>query len=171
MGDEDGLRPPLSTFYCPEGVSVLINAGVWAGIFLLVYCGIMFFQSLSLDYANQLGPGPGFMPLWLSGIFTVIVLMYIGESVKNGAISISEIFPRGSALRDILWMIGGLCVFALVVEYIGFSAAGSMLVFVMTMHKYKWYYALPASIAVSAFVLFIFQTLLGVPLPVNEFGW
>ena len=138
---------------------------------MLIYSTILFYQSLSLDYSNQLGPGPGFMPLWISGILFVVTLLYIWESLKGKVILVSEIFPRGGALRDIVWMLGGLCVLALVIEYVGFCVSSSLLLFVMTRRKYKWYYALPTSIAVSVLILLVFQNLLGVPLPVNEFGW
>ncbi|HWR41918.1 tripartite tricarboxylate transporter TctB family protein [Sporomusa sp.] len=150
---------------------MLTNAGVWTSIVLLAYSLTLLFQSLSLDYYNQLGPGPGFLPLWLSGTLVIVTLCYLWDSIKGEVISIGEIFPRGDTLIDIVSMLGGLCFFALVVEYVGFTLSGSLLVFIMTVLKYKWYYALPTAIIVAFSIFIIFQILLGVPLPVNEYGW
>jgi hypothetical protein len=41
----------------------------------------------------------------------------------------------------------------------------------MTVSKFKCYYALPAALFVAIVLLLAFQTLLGVALPVNGFGW
>lgn len=150
---------------------MLANAGVWISFGLLVYTLTMFFQSMTLDYTNPLGPGPGFLPLWISGILFAVTLIYLWESLKGQVISIREILPQGSARYDISLMLGGLCVFALLVEYVGFGTAGSLLIYLMIMRKYKWYYAMPAALVISFTVSVIFQNLLGVPLPVNEYGW
>lgn len=150
---------------------MLANAGVWVSIVLLIYSAGMFFQSLTLDYANQLGPGSGFLPLWISGILFLVTLSYLWQSVRGEGISIREIIPSGSARHDIVYMLTGLCLFALTVEHIGFSSAGSVLIGLMIVRKYKWYYAIPAAVGISFLVSAIFQNLLGVPLPVNEYGW
>lgn len=53
----------------------------------------------------------------------------------------------------------------------GFVIAATQLVFLMTVRKFRWYYALPAALIVAVLLLLAFQTLLGVALPVNGFGW
>ena len=150
---------------------MLKNAGVWVGGFLLIYSGVLFQQSLTLDYYNPIGPGPGFLPLWLSGVLFLVSLLYIWCSLRGEIVPVAELWPAAKARADIFLMLGGLCIFALLVQYIGFVTAASQLVFLMTVRKFKWYYALPASILVSILVLVAFQNALGVPLPVNEFGF
>lgn len=155
-----------------SGVHTLIkNAGVWAGAFLLVFSGLLFQQSLKLDYYNSLGPGPGFLPLWLSGLLFVITLLYIWDSLKNEVIALGSLLPHHGALPDIGLMLLGLCLFALFVEQIGFVLAGTQLVFLMTVRKFKWYYALGGAALAAVFLLLAFQKFLGVSLPVNDFGW
>jgi hypothetical protein len=68
-------------------------------------------------------------------------------------------------------MLGGLVVFTVIVNTTGFVIAGSILLFAMFIRDYKWYYALSASVAIAVLLLFVFQSLLGVSLPVNEYGW
>jgi hypothetical protein len=147
------------------------NAGVWAGILLLAYSAVLFQQSLSLDYYNPLGPGPGFLPLWLSVVLFVVALCYIGDSIKSAAVRLADLQPHDDARVDIALMLVGLCLFATIVESVGFVIAATQLVFLMTLRKFKWYYALPCSAGVAILLLVVFQTLLGVSLPVNDFGW
>lgn len=145
--------------------------GVLTGIGLLVYSGVLFYQAWGLEYYTAFGPGAGFLPLWLSGILFVVTLFYIAECVKDGAVSLKKLFPRGSMLYDILLMFAGLGFTGVFLELVGFVTCGSILLFLMTFRKYKWYYALPISLAVSFLIFTVFETFLGVPLPVNEFGW
>jgi len=147
------------------------NAGIWAGSIILLYAIIIFYQSFSLDYSTRLGPGPGFFPRWLSGGLILLTLMYIWDCAKNNKVSTSELWPKGRALGTILSMLGGLVVFTVIVNTTGFVIAGSILLFAMFIRDYKWYYALSASVAIAVLFLFVFQSLLGVSLPVNEFGW
>ena len=150
---------------------VAISLSNSAIVFLLAFSGLLFQQSLKLDYYNSLGPGPGFLPLWLSGVLFVVTLFYLWDSLRNEVISLGELLPPGSALPDIGLMLLGLCLFALFVEQIGFVLAGTQLVFLMTVRKFKWYYALAGAALASIILLLAFQKLLGVALPVNDFGW
>ena len=147
------------------------NAGVWAGVALLAYSALLFQQSFLLDYYNPYGPGPGFLPRWLSALLFIVALFYIWDSIKGEIIKLSVLLPHGGARADVALMLTGLCLFALFVEDIGFVLAGTQLVFLMTVRKFKWYYALPISVFVAVLLLVAFQTLLGVSLPVNDFGW
>lgn len=147
------------------------NAGVWAGAVLLAYSAVLFQQSFQLDYYNPYGPGPGFLPRWLSAMLFVVSVVYIWESVKGEVIRLVDLLPPGDARLDVALMLIGLCLFALLVDDIGFVLAGTQLVFLMTVRKFKWYYALPASLLIAVVLLVSFQKLLGVSLPVNDFGW
>lgn len=147
------------------------KAGVWAGILTLIYAIIIFQQSLSLDYSTKLGPGPGFFPLWLSGILIVLTLLYIVDSIKHDVVKLSEILPGGQAGRNIISTVGGLIIFPIVVPYLGFVVSATILQFIMFVRDFKWYIALGISAVVSIILFFVFQSLLGVTLPVNDFGW
>ena len=58
-----------------------------------------------------------------------------------------------------------------IISGIGFVLAASQLIFLMTVRKFRWYKALPSAIAIAIVLLLAFQKLLGVFLPVNDFGW
>ena len=65
----------------------------------------------------------------------------------------------------------GIIFFSVVVPYTGFVVATTGLLFIMLRRDYKWYTALAAGLIASIILLFCFQTLLGIKLPVNDFGW
>ena len=152
-------------------MTLLKNAGLWTGIIFLLYSAVLFFGSFSFFYYTPYGPGPGFLPRWLGGIMFVVTLCYIWDSLRDKVIAVGELFPRGDALYDIALTVGGLCLFAVIINYAGFVISASILLFVMTFRHYRWYYALPSSIAVAFIILALFQNLLGVPLPVNDYGF
>ena len=138
---------------------------------LLAYSALLFQQSFQLDYYNPYGPGPGFLPRWLAVFLFIVSVVYIGDSIKGEVIKLAQLLPEGDARADVALMLIGLCLFALFVESIGFVLAATQLVFLMTLRKFKWYYALPCSAGVAILLLLAFQTLLGVSLPVNDLGW
>ncbi|MBC8016027.1 MAG: tripartite tricarboxylate transporter TctB family protein [Sporomusaceae bacterium] len=147
------------------------NSGLWAGLVILLYAITIFYQSLSLDYSSRLGPGPGFFPRWLSGILIVLTIFYLLDSLKNNVVSLRKLLPEGRALNNMAAMLGGLVVFTLIVNYTGFVIAGSVLLFSMFIREYRWYYAVGSSVALSIILFVLFQSLLGVSLPTNDFGW
>lgn len=147
------------------------NAGVLAAIVILVFGGIIFSQSLTLDYYNRLGPGPGFFPLWLSGGLIFLTFVYFWEAIKKDVILIANILPERKAFINILSTVGSLVFFAATLDILGFVLSGTIMLFFMLSRDYKWYIALMISF-ITIFVLFyIFNVLLGVSLPVNMFGW
>ncbi len=147
------------------------NAGMWAGIVILLYAGTFFYQSLSLEYYTRMGPGPGFFPRWLGGLLFVLTLCYIWEAVKHKAVSLRDLLPEGRALGNMGAMLGGLIVFTLILRYTGFVTAGAVLMFAMFIRDFRWPYALGAAVGVSVLLFVVFQGLLGVSLPTNDFGW
>lgn len=151
--------------------NIVKSAGVYAGIIVLIYSIIIFYQSLNLGYYTPLGPGPGFFPIWLSGLLIVLSLFYIIDSIKNEVMSITKILPKGKALQGVLSCVGGLILFCLTVPYTGFMISNSIMLLVMLVRDYKWYKALLASVAASFLLLFLFQMVLKVSLPVNDYGW
>jgi putative tricarboxylic transport membrane protein len=148
------------------------NAGVWAGIVVFAYGLVMFVKSLSLGFYSEYGPAPGFFPRWLSGLLIILSLLYIWESIKKHEFFTSEMFPKDKkALYGIVSTIGGLLLFAIAVPLLGFVVPCSVFIFVMLIRDYKWYKAMTASVLASLLLMYVFQSLLGVSLPVNSLGF
>jgi putative tricarboxylic transport membrane protein len=147
------------------------NAALWLGGFLLLFGMVIFVQSFAFDYYSQFGPGPGLLPRWLSGALILLSLLYIGLSIKKERISFDEILPKEEGRRKLLIILSSMVGFIVIVPYIGFLVAGTLLMFVLLMGGYKWYYNLMISAGVSAFLFWLFGSFLSVPLPTNYFGF
>lgn len=150
---------------------LLRNVSVYMGVVILLFASGVFWQSLQFEYYTEKGPGPGFFPLWLSGGLALFSIIYIGTSIKNEVIPISDIIPKGKDLGNILTLLIGTVIFLLIINYVGFVLASSLLLFSVLRRFYKWYVGIGISIGVSVCLFYIFHTLLGIPLPVNLLGW
>jgi putative tricarboxylic transport membrane protein len=149
----------------------LKNLGVWIGILLLIFAGIIFFQSLSLEYYGQYGAGPGLLPIWLSGILALVSIIYIINSLREENVNLFDILPKGKVLFKLIKIVGSIFLFILISPYTGFVIASIIVLLILLTPEYKWYSAFGIS-AVITFVLFFgFKTVLNIPLPVNMLGW
>lgn len=147
-----------------------INAGVWAGIVILLISLVILFQSFEHPYSSELGPGPGFFPVWLSGILLVLSLFYMNESI-NGENAGREPMPKGESLKKILFILTSLIIFVILLPFVGFILAGTIFLFILLFRHYKWYTNVSISFGISLFLFWLFGSVLSVSLPVNGFGW
>ena len=147
------------------------KAGVWMGIALLIWSLVAFKMSSSYVYYSKYGPGPGLFPLWISGIFIVISILYIIESIRKEGVSVNEVLPKGKDLNYILKIMGSIALFVILAPYTGYSIASIVMLFILFYGKYKWYSGLGIAIATTLILFLVFQKYLRIPLPLNEFGW
>ncbi|ALS20516.1 MULTISPECIES: tripartite tricarboxylate transporter TctB family protein [Paenibacillus] len=147
------------------------NAGVWGGLVLLIYAGVLFVESLSLRYYTAYGPGPGFFPIWLNGVLIILALGYIWLSLRKEVILFKDIFPKGKDLKNVLSVPVSILIFMLIVNTTGFVIGCTVLLFLVLVRQYKWNLALGISLTTSVVLFVVFVTLMEVPLPVNIFGW
>jgi hypothetical protein len=147
------------------------NVGVWIGSFMLIFSGIIFWESRSMTYYNGVAPGPGFLPLWLSGILFILSILYILRSLKKEIILFSKVLPKGKGLGNIVTLIGSVILFIVMISYAGFVISSIVMLFLLFHRGYKWYWGLGLSVVVTMIIFVIFGTMLQVPLPVNDFGF
>jgi putative tricarboxylic transport membrane protein len=146
------------------------NAGVWGGLFSLVFSLVFLVTSLQYEYSSNLGPGPGLLPLWLSGLMTILSLFYIAESIKY-PINFRDILPASPALKKIAVILFSLVLFVIIVDYIGFVISSAIFLFLLFRGEFRWFTCLGLAVGVSILLYWIFIILLNIPLPVNELGW
>ncbi|MCM3791196.1 tripartite tricarboxylate transporter TctB family protein [Domibacillus indicus] len=147
------------------------NLSFYVGLFFLVFAGIIFWQSLSLDYYSEYGPGPGFLPTWTSGIIIVLSLIYLFLAFKKERILFENVLPKGAGLVSLLASMGSLLLFIVIVPYAGFLLSSILTLSLLFSRGYKWYWGLGMSTVVACVVFWVFGSLLGIPLPVNKYGW
>lgn len=150
---------------------MLKNLGIYISLFFLFIGGIVFSQSLSMEYYSEYGPGPGLLPLWTGALIIVLSLFYFGITIKKDVILFSEVLPRGEGITNVLVSMGSLILFMIIVPYTGFLIGSIITLLILFKRGYKWNWALGLSVTVSLVTFGIFGLLLQIPLPVNEFGW
>jgi putative tricarboxylic transport membrane protein len=148
-----------------------INAGIIAGLVILIYSCVIFWLSFDYDYYTNLGPGPGLLPMWLSGALIVLSILYMFECVRKEVVLVKDILPKGRELGGVLTALGVILLFMIIVNTTGFVIACTLLLFLLLVREFKWYWGLGISAGASILLFIVFYTLLGVPLPVNAFGW
>ena len=141
-----------------------------SGLFILVG-GVIFWQASLLPYYSEYGPGPGLLPVWISGLMIALCVVNIIIALKKGKTDLVEILPKGTGLINLLACVGGYALFMILVPYAGFTISSISMLFILFSRGYKWYWGLVWSIAVTVVMYMMFISILGVPLPVNEFGW
>lgn len=143
-------------------------AGMLAPIVIFLIALLFFIQSFHYSYKSAIGPGPGFFPVWLSGILMILSLFYFVESVKGKNAS-EEKWPSGQAFKNVLHILGSLIIFWALLSYLGYILTSAIFLYVLLHKHYKWYVGLSVSIGASIILFLLFKAGLGVRLP--EFGF
>jgi len=146
------------------------NAGLCGAIVVFLVGAVFAFQSLSYEYYGAMGPGPGLLPLWLSGILMVMSVLYMIESLRQ-VVAWRDILPDRSGLIRICRILAAFLLFVFTVETIGFVVSSTLFLLILLAKEYKWYASVAISIAISLVLFWVFGKMLSIPLPVNEFGW
>jgi putative tricarboxylic transport membrane protein len=142
--------------------------GLCLGFLFLTVSGILFWQSLSLTYSSDLGPGPGLFPRWLSAALMLLSLLYIAGSVRGERIMWSEVMPKGKDLRNVGMVLVAVLIFILLLSPLGFIMSGSIMLVILLIRSYKWYWTCAIAVGTSLFLYFVFSTGLDVPLPTGD---
>ena len=147
-----------------------INRVGLAGALCVLGIGLVFFiYSLQYPYESELGPGPGMMPLWLSGILIVLALAYLYAVVKGK--DTAEDWPEKKAQIEMALILGNMALFVILLPVIGFNLAATLFLFVFLRRSYHWVKSLAISLGVSIFLFLLFTEGFASPLPVNAFGF
>ncbi|MGQ7280703.1 tripartite tricarboxylate transporter TctB family protein [Brevibacillus thermoruber] len=146
------------------------NAGVWAGMGVSLFSLTFLLLSLDFPYTGPAGPGPGFLPLWISGIMFILSIFYIWESVKDKD-GTGEPMPRGAALKSVLFVLVILVLYLILMPILGFIAASALFLFTLFVRHYKWHISIGAAVLVTLVLFWLFGSVLNVDLPESTFGW
>ena len=152
-------------------MSIYKNLGIHISLFFLIFSCLIFYQSMSLDYGSDYGPGPGLLPIWTSGVIVVLSLLYLVFSIKKEVIDFSKVLPKGEGFINIAVCMGSLFLFVILVSYTGFLLGSILLLMVLFKRGYNWAWSIGLSLTVALIIYYVFSYLLQVPLPVNTFGW
>ena len=98
----------------------------------------------------------------------VLSLFYLYESIRGKNAS-EETWPTGQGLKNVLYVLGCLILYVVLIPYFGFIVTSAIFLFLLLSRHYKWYIGLAVSVGASLFLYYLFEKMLGVMLP--QFGF
>ncbi|MDX2158853.1 MAG: tripartite tricarboxylate transporter TctB family protein [Hyphomicrobiaceae bacterium] len=144
-----------------------------ASLVLLGLCGLTVWQSALLPQIDDLGPGPGFFPLWLALLGLVLSALLIVETARMPAAPAAEtLIPDKAATFRILAVIVMLAASAAVLEPLGWRLTALLLTAILlpALGARSLLVIVPFCLAASFGVFHVFYYWLKVPLPIGTFG-
>lgn len=147
------------------------NVEVYISLFFILFGGVIFKMATGLQYYGEYGPGPGLLPVWASGIMIVLAVINLVAAFKKNNTQFSDLLPTGTSLANVLSCVGSFAFYIIVVPYAGFVTTSTIMLFILFSRGYSWKTSIMFSALVTGIVFFVFSIALGIPLPVNEFGW
>lgn len=145
----------------------MINAGMIAALCMLLYGIVIFVQALSLKYYTSYGPGPGFFPVWISGLLILLAIFYLVESARKNVVYLKDIFASSAPLKKIGTLTAGLLFFIFISDILGFFISGIVLLLTMFLWDFKFLKALILSLIFMVILAVVFQIFLKVSLPMG----
>lgn len=139
---------------------------------LLALFGATIWLSLGLPILDELGPGPGFFPIWLAGLGAVLGVLLIIETARGAPDTGERLMPAPDALFRIVAIIVVLTAAAAAFETLGWrvTALGMTLLLLPALGARSPLFIIPFSLAASFGVFHVFYHWLKVPLPIGSFG-
>ncbi|WP_126424879.1 tripartite tricarboxylate transporter TctB family protein [Brevibacillus marinus] len=141
------------------------KAEIYFALLLLLLAVAMFAVSFSYPYQTKFGPGPGFFPLWTSGLMIVVTTMLLVKKAREA--NDKPFFTSKNNMRTALKFLG------LAVAAVGFiPVLGLLLSFGLFctltfrfIDKYSWKRSCLVSIISMAAAYVVFEWWLQLPLP------
>ncbi|MBM3608958.1 MAG: tripartite tricarboxylate transporter TctB family protein [Alphaproteobacteria bacterium] len=152
----------------PWTIAFPVGQDVAAGFFL-IFIGLFFFwQSNDLPMGTLRAVGPGMLPRAVS----VMIIVGGGILVAMGWRT-REIRLPFFSLRGMFFIIGGILVFGFLIRTVGLVAAGPLAMIFASYASEETKLAETAifSIVMTAFCVFLFKYLLGLPIPIIVNYW
>ncbi len=135
----------------------------WTGL-LFTTIGVTFgILSTNYDLGTTTRMGPGYFPIVLAGLLTVIGL---ATTVRSFVIDGPPL--QGLAIKAILLVLGPVVMFGLVLRGAGLAAALLVLVIVSALAsvRFGWRTVIPLAVGLTLFSIGVFVYALGLPIPV-----
>jgi putative tricarboxylic transport membrane protein len=148
---------------------ILKNISFFTSLCILIFGIVILGNSFSYEYYNNFGPGPGFLPRWISGGLIILSILYMIDTIKKNPVYFKEILPDKKGLWNVISVLISVVLFIIIIPYVGFVVSGTFMMFLTLRREYKWYLALGISIFSTWISFYAFNDLLMVKLP--AFSW
>ncbi|MGH7845401.1 MAG: tripartite tricarboxylate transporter TctB family protein [Candidatus Binatia bacterium] len=129
-------------------------------------------QALQLDYVNEYGPGPGFIPFWIGFGFVLLALLLIYTAVRGArAADSKKTSARETAKVLISWT--GLMVSVALLDTLGFFVSFALLAIFLVYLIDRRSLVAAATVGIGGAVGFylVFHMALGLSFPRGPWGF
>jgi putative tricarboxylic transport membrane protein len=144
------------------------------GIVMLVFALAVMEGSRRMPPSGTFGPGAGFLPFWLGVAMAALsIILLVSATREPVPVGGRAPFPTGRKLLPLLQTVGGLGVFVLLLETLGFLLSIALLTafLLRVVEREGWGTTLAVAAANAGALYVIFKVLLGVSVPQNAFGF
>jgi len=151
------------------------KAEMITGVVLLILSGLVIWGALEMPPSATFGPGAGFLPFWLGVLLAVLAtILFVSAWRSQATEKDSEpVFPGKQALFAIAAVLGGLAVYILLIDVLGYLVDTFLFVvfLVKVVERGPWPLTLKLAAATTAGLFITFHILLKITLPSNMFGF
>jgi putative tricarboxylic transport membrane protein len=144
-----------------------------ASLAILALGAFLLQGALGLHYFTSIGPGPGFFPVWLSIILCALAcLMFLTATFGATTPAPADLIPDAGGVLRIGAVVVALAGTALLLTRIGFAPTMLLMnLFVLVaLGRHRPLTVLAIAVAGSFGIGWVFDALLGVPLPATDLG-
>ena len=147
---------------------------VFNAFWILLGIGICI-QSIRHGLWDPAGPGGGFIP-FLTGLLIGVIglLLFLGERAKGSKQEEAKKFWENRiAMKRVFYLVGILCLMALVMLKLGFLLASVLVTILMIrlMEPKKWITVIAVSVGSCFTIYFLFKFLMQINLPKGFLGF
>lgn len=144
-----------------------------SGLFWLILGVIVMAASYRLGLGSLRRPGPGFFFFWAGLFMGVLASIVLVQAWASRRAAVSEPLFQGRNIRKIVLVLASVFLYAIFIERAGFLAVTFLLfIFILGFMERKGaFFAVIASLLVTASAYLIFKVLLQSPLPTGWLGF
>lgn len=144
------------------------------GLVIVVFAIAVMYESLQLAYYTKLGPGPGYFPFWVGVIVGMLGSAMVYAATIRGADPLPQDFvPSRSGIIKLAVVLAVLVWTIVMMKPLGFRL--TTLVFfgalLPVLGYAKWIKVITVSLVGSFGIFYVFDTVLGMSLPIGILGF
>jgi hypothetical protein len=154
----------------------MTRADLYGGLLLAAFFAAALLEAFTFQYGTEFSPGPGFAPVWLSGLGLCVSLLIAGYALRamrrrEGAQATTSKLEKHGLVRVVLTLLA-LAAMVVLVEPLGLVVALLLYLLFLTIvvQRHSLAIAIGTSIGTVAFVYLVFVRFLDVPVPKGPLG-
>jgi putative tricarboxylic transport membrane protein len=151
------------------------KADLITGVVLLILAGFVVWEATNMPPSGSFGPGAGFLPLWVGIILAFLAVLLVASALLRQPTDKDKTspFPGRKAIFPIAGVLGGLALYIILLEVLGFLVDTFLYVsfLLAAVERQGWKRTLWVAILTTCSLYVIFKILLGVTLPANSLGF